>query len=332
MNKMEKVSIIVAIYKSAPFLPKLIESIIAQTYKHLEVILVDDGSPDSSGTICDEYAKKDDRIFVIHKQNEGACKARNDGLKKSTGDYVVIVDGDDWLEVDFVAYLLNLIHKYDVDMALSDKLFTTRDREQTQEDCFELWTPEEATCKIIYPHMEIGPWNKIYKRELLENNNVDFSIPWSGEGLYFASKAAQYSKGVAVGHRKIYNYRLNNVNSGLTNYNVQMGINALENIKYIGKTLHIDTPRTRAAVKWHIWKNYNFLLFLIIATNKQKELKELYKECLIKTRTLLYSGVIMSDLPLKRKLGMIYIGLFCVYNAKRVLKIKNEALTADKMK
>ena len=85
---MEKVSAIVAIYKSEKFLPKLLDSIIAQTWKNLEILLIDDGSPDNSGIICDEYAKKDHRIRVIHKKNGGACEARNVGLAEATGEYI----------------------------------------------------------------------------------------------------------------------------------------------------------------------------------------------------------------------------------------------------
>ena len=108
---MEKVSAIVAIYKSEKFLPKLIDSIINQTWQNLEILLVDDGSPDNSGAICDDYASRDDRIRVIHKKNGGACEARNVGLAEATGEYILIIDGDDWLELDYVAYLMNLIHQ-----------------------------------------------------------------------------------------------------------------------------------------------------------------------------------------------------------------------------
>ena len=107
-NQSIKVSIIVAIYNSAKFLDKLITSIIDQTYKNIEVILVDDGSPDNSGEICDKYAALDSRIKVLHKKNGGACDARNKGLEMVTGEYLSIIDGDDWLEPDYVEYLLKI--------------------------------------------------------------------------------------------------------------------------------------------------------------------------------------------------------------------------------
>lgn len=327
-----KVSIVVAIYKSAPFLDKLITSIICQTYKNLEIILVDDGSPDESGTICDNYAKKDPRIVVIHKQNGGACEARNVGIEKATGDYLMIVDGDDWLSLDYVDYLLNIAVSTNSELAFSSNIFTTRDQQQISHDTIEIWTPEKAACAIIYPYMDIGPWNKIYKMSLIRENHISFSVPWSGEGLYFAVMAAQYSTRVGVGHRKVYNYRLNNSNSGLTHYNVQMGINALWNIKNIGANAVIKTKKFQHAVEWHIWKNYGFLLQLIIATNNQVKMKKEYHDCLNYIHRKLIHVLIHSKISFRKKISMIKFSLMPVFWIKKGIKDSQEALLKDNMK
>ena len=328
---MEKVSLIVAIYKSEKFLPKLLDSIVSQTWQNLEILLMDDGSPDNSGLICDQYASKDSRIHVVHRKNGGACEARNDGLSRATGDYILVIDGDDWLEPDYVEYLMNLIHKTGADMAMTDSIFTTRNRTQVKSDSIEIYTPEEAFCAIIYPKIPIGPWNKIYKNDLLKKNNIDFSRPWSGEWLYFSAKAAQFSNYVAVGHKKIYNYRLNNANSGLTHYNILMGINALENIKYIGDTRIIKSERTQYAVDWHIWKNYGYTLFLIVATDSIEENKQLYEECIKKLRSMLLSVIIHSELGMKMKTKMLVQGLFPVSWAKRSLNKQLKEFKLDSM-
>lgn len=327
----EKVTIVVAIYKSENFLDKLIKSIISQTYTNLEIILVDDGSPDNSGSICDEYAQKDDRIIVIHKKNGGACEARNVGLEHATGEYISIIDGDDWLEKDYVEYLMNLIRSTNAEMAMTDSIFTTRDREQIQKDTVKVWTPEEAFVEIIYPRIPIGPWNKMYKRSLIEKNNIDFNRPWSGEGLWFSSRAAQFANCVAVGHRKIYNYRLNNTESGLTHYNLQMGINASENIEYIGQQMIIRTPRTFRAVNWHIWKNYCFQLFLIIATDSIDENRVRYNNCIKNIRERLIEVILYSELGFRKKVKMLIQGIFPVWYAKRDLAKQKKALIADRM-
>ena len=104
-----KVSVIVPIYNSENYLKDCLNSIIKQSHKNLEIILVDDGSPDQSGEIADEYAKKDSRIKVIHQKNTGLSGARNAGLKKATGDYVTFVDGDDIIESHMVQHLLNAL-------------------------------------------------------------------------------------------------------------------------------------------------------------------------------------------------------------------------------
>ena len=328
---MEKVTAIVAIYKSERFLPKLLDSIINQTWKNLEILLVDDGSPDNSGLICDEYAKKDERIRVIHKKNGGACEARNVGLAEATGEYILVIDGDDWLEEDYVEYLMNLIHETGSDMAMTDKIFTTRDRNQIEHDRIETWTPEEAFCGIIYPKIPIGPWNKIYKTSLLKDNHIDFNRPWSGEGLYFSAMAASCSNRVGVGNKKIYNYRLNNENSGLTHYNVVMGTNALENIKYIKENRVIKTKRTENACNWHIWKNYGYILFLIVATNSVSQNKVLYKDCIHNIRVRLIKVIIHSELGVKTKIKMLIQGLSPVRWAKNDIKQQLAAFKADTM-
>ena len=317
----DKVSIIVAIYKSEKFLDKLIDSIINQTYKNLEIILVDDGSPDNSGVICDKWAEKDNRIKVIHKENGGACEARNVGINAVTGEYISIIDGDDWLAADYIEYLLNVIKETDSDMAMTDNIFTTRNLEQiSYNDTIQKITPEEAAVMIIYPKIPIGPWNKLYKTKLIKDNNISFSVPWSGEGLYFSSMAAQYSNAVGLGHRKIYYYRMNNSESGLTNYNLTMATNALQNIKYIGDNLHIKTNRLHNAVQWHIWKNYNFVLRLIIATNSKEQNKSLYNDCkknIIKKMPLVATK---SEFNLKAKVKIVVQSLFPATFAIKELK------------
>lgn len=328
---MEKVSLIVAIYKSEKFLPKLIKSLVSQTWDNLEILLIDDGSPDKSGKICDECAKHDKRIRVIHKKNGGACEARNLGIMLATGEYILIIDGDDWLEPDYVEYLMNLIHVTGAEMALTDKIFTTRDRFQVKHDEIIIWESEEAFCQIVYSKVPIGPWNKIYKTQLLRENNIIFSRPWSGEGLYFSAMAAQCANYVAVGHKKIYNYRMNNPNSGLTHYNLVMGTNALDNILYIGLSRVIRTERTERAVNWHVWKNYGYILFLLIATDSVRQNKQLYEDCIKNMRARLLNVLVYSEFGIKTKLRMLLQGLAPIGWAKRDLHKQKIALKEDIM-
>lgn len=113
--KQELVSIIIPVYKVEKYLARCLESVLNQDYHNLEIILVDDGSPDNSPAICDEYAQKDNRVKVIHKCNGGQSSARNAGMEIATGEYVNFLDSDDWIEPDTISYALSVIRKYNVD-------------------------------------------------------------------------------------------------------------------------------------------------------------------------------------------------------------------------
>lgn len=329
MNYLNKVSLVIAVYNSELFLHKLLTSIINQTYKNIEVILVDDGSTDNSGKICDDFSKKDERIIVLHKKNGGTCDARNAGLKMVSGDYLMIIDGDDWLENDCVEYLLHIAESTASDMALSTKVFTTRDRKQIKKDIIEIWSNEKATAAIIYPYFTLGPWNKIYSVKLIQNNNISFSVPWFGEGLYFASTAAQYSNHVGVGHRKVYNYRLNNAQSGLTVYKVENGINALANIKYIQENLHLRGDCVENAVRWHLWKNYTFLLLQIVGTASENEHRKEYNMCISEIKKTWWNVFSHSKVSLKEKIKILLCGIFPVKYSELTIWKKKLALVKD---
>lgn len=107
-------SIVIPIYKAEKYLPQCLESVLNQTYKDYELILVDDGSPDNSGSICDEYANKDSRIVVIHKENQGSVLARKSGFERANGLYISFLDSDDWIEPDFFQRIFEKIENYDV--------------------------------------------------------------------------------------------------------------------------------------------------------------------------------------------------------------------------
>jgi glycosyltransferase involved in cell wall biosynthesis len=114
------ISIIIPIYNSGIFLDKCIQSAINQTYQNIEVILVDDGSIDLSGEICDSYAANNNRIKTIHKINGGLVSSRKAGLKASTGEYVLYIDGDDWIELDLIKNYVDQVIKYNADILITD--------------------------------------------------------------------------------------------------------------------------------------------------------------------------------------------------------------------
>ena len=172
MNNSILVSIVVPIYNAEQYVGKCIESILSQTYSHIELILVDDGSIDLSPTIIDDYALKDSRIKVVHKKNEGVSSARNNGLDIATGMYVTFADADDEMKSDCVEYLLKLITVNQTDVAYTDKLFTDYHMNQENDDSVQVISGEEAAERIILETYNVGVYCKIFKLDFLKQNNI----------------------------------------------------------------------------------------------------------------------------------------------------------------
>jgi len=164
----EKISVIVAIYNIEQYLVKCIESLISQTYDNLEIILMDDGSTDASGEICDKYAKKDKRIKVVHQKNQGLSMVRNNGIKMAAGKYVILVDGDDFVERKYVERLFRQLEKNDADIAVCGyKIEPNGKVEYVPSVAMD---GEEATIRLLteQENYQIVSWNKIYKKELFD--------------------------------------------------------------------------------------------------------------------------------------------------------------------
>lgn len=169
------VSVIVPIYKVEKYLGKCVDSIINQTYKNLEIILVDDGSPDNSGKICDEYAKKDNRIKVIHKENGGHSSARNAGLDVSTGEFIAFVDSDDRIHLDFVEKLYRAIKEENADIASCYVESFIENKNKIERRVYvnkKIVVEGKGGGFKYYYHLGKKSsnvvWNKLYKRHIFE--------------------------------------------------------------------------------------------------------------------------------------------------------------------
>lgn len=169
-----KISIIVPVYKVEQYLPKCIDSILAQTYHNWELLLIDDGSPDNSGHICEEYAQKDERIRVFHKKNGGVSSARNFGLDNAEGDYIMFVDSDDWISVDCLAICMNEILKSNLDAVQFGFISVTSNKENPKLKVATL--PLDGEQYIQSNSFNVCVGGGIYKREIIEENKLRFPI------------------------------------------------------------------------------------------------------------------------------------------------------------
>ena len=167
------ISIIVPIYNVEAYLPRCLDSIVGQTYRNLEIILVDDGSPDNCGVICDRYAEEDSRIRVIHQQNAGVSAARNAGLDVMSGEYIMFVDPDDWISLDAVQLLYERLIGDGSDLIIGKKTDVYED--MTADGSFCEWmtdaifSRDEITCFMASTcKLSVSTWGKLYKRKIME--------------------------------------------------------------------------------------------------------------------------------------------------------------------
>ena len=165
------ISVIVPIYKVEAYLDDCVRSIVAQTYPHLEIILVDDGSPDSCGSMCDAWAKRDARIKVIHKPNGGLSDARNAGLEIASGDFIAFVDSDDWIDPAMYEKMLSALLREEADICACRILSCFPDRRAPWGCPSYRVTDPEQTLAMLYDDSAypVSAWNKLYRRSLWQN-------------------------------------------------------------------------------------------------------------------------------------------------------------------
>ncbi len=208
----ELISIIVPVYKVEPYLEACLNSITGQTYKNLEIILVDDGSPDNCGTICDEFAKKDSRIKVIHQENRGLSEARNSGVNMMTGSYFAFVDSDDIINQKFIETLYSLITKYKTDISMcdfsvfSDEIIPTINAKE-KHPTIKIMTEQEFPFILLKDYTESYTvvWNKLYSSNKL--NKIRFQKVKGFEDNRYLADYLSVGVSIVSTDEKLCNYR-----------------------------------------------------------------------------------------------------------------------------
>lgn len=205
------VSIIVPVYNVERYLPRCIESILKQTYKEFELILVDDGSADKSGKICDSYARKDARIKVIHKENGGVSDARNLGIEHSSGRYISFIDSDDWVEDNYLETLMKITENNDAQISIGTYDF--RDLKVTflpesPYDSIDFKKPIFKNCILFFDGwLRYGPCAKIFCRDIIMDNNIKFnSTIKHGEDTLFVNEYLSKCNKIHITNDIIYHY------------------------------------------------------------------------------------------------------------------------------
>jgi len=208
MIMQNKVSIIVPIYNVEMYLEKCISSILKQTYQNIEVILVNDGSTDNSPSICKNFLNKDNRIVYISQKNCGLSSARNAGLDNATGEWILFVDSDDYLEINMVNELISLALEHSADI-VSCNVFNVYENGKKSSDAKKAYIKEFSYIELVkglltQEEIRFEVWNKLWKKELI--SDVRFKIGQISEDIYFDHVVFKRSKKFVYTSKCLYNY------------------------------------------------------------------------------------------------------------------------------
>ena len=202
------VSVIIPAYNVEQYVERCVYSVTKQTYRNLEIILVDDGSTDCTGIICDKLAKEDNRISVIHKTNGGLSDARNAGIDVSRGEYISFVDSDDYIASDMLEHMMNAMCETDISMVVVGFWKQSGDAREYCGPTTERVVSSEEALKDIYIGHEIYPasWNKLYRRALFNNNR--FAVGMINEDSEIITKLLMECNRVALVSKPLYIYMI----------------------------------------------------------------------------------------------------------------------------
>lgn len=325
-------SVVVPIYKVEKYLKKCIDSILAQTYKNFELILVDDGSPDSCSQICDRYAKKDNRIKVIHKKNGGIVLARQSGVELSVGKYIVCIDGDDWIHKDYLLKFEEAIKKYNCDIVCcgsflafennnisrqiskEDKYY---DRKRLENEVFPILI-EDKKGKYFSPTL----WGKALKKEIYVKSQQKDCLVNMGEDHACTKPTIYNSNSMMVLKDCLYYYRQNP--TGMTKNPKPF---LWDGPKLIGKHMERQIPMNIFDFQNQVYRMtvHNVFNVAVSQFNQDKSYKDVKKEIIKNLKDEYYQKAIKNckyKLFSKGTLALFAlkykcVGLMWLYNKRK---------------
>lgn len=282
--KEEKISIVIPVYNASKYLSKCLDSVVNQNYSNIEIVLVNDGSKDNSGSICDEYSSKDKRVKVIHKENGGVSSARNTGIDNASGKYVTFIDSDDLVHPDYIKKLVSNLDNdtlsvCEIEEFKNDVSFSNIDSDNNivlnKDEFIEL-------CKMTLLNT---PCCKLFKLDILKENKIYFDNKLSlGEDLLFNLDYLKYINKIVVTNQKLYYYRKDDNSTLSTAYNPNMlDIQILLFDKYtefFSKTLVNKEQKS-------IFDTYRFSTLRIIIENEFKNKNASFFKRYLNTKRLI---------------------------------------------
>lgn len=283
-----KVSVIVPIFNVGKYLKRGITSLINQDYSNIEIILVDNGSTDESVDIIKSMAATDKRIVPVYEERQGVSFARNAGVRVATGEYIMFVDGDDWVEPDYVSYFLNMVRSSNVKIGMNFLYHTKRNIYYSCKNTITV-SSEKATEWIYSSRLNVAVWNKIYKRSLFDNQKFSENI-WFGEGMLFNIECLQSLDKVVIGSKKVY-HQVFNPNSAMRKFDLHSNYCGIASLWLQRAKLRKITPDIEEQWEYHLYRFNRTIIDGLVRTGKQVGQKRIVKECIRNIRENIFFAI-----------------------------------------
>ena len=281
-NKM--VTVVVPVYNMKELLPKCLSALLNQSYDNYEILIIDDGSTDGSSVICDEYAQKESKIKVIHKENGGLSSARNCGIENATGDFIIFPDPDDWVERNYLEQLVKLANEYHTDLEICGHYVDDAKKSIVHNTLgkIKVIDKKDALCLLMRPDAFCGfAWNKLYHLEIIKKNNLRFDTELGmAQDLHFAFRYIRCCESVVYDPTPTYHYfqhvgGVTNAKSPLTKRKIS-GLRTYEKIAELAKE---EYPQVRNLALSTIFNmSMHFIYIYFYSKMKDKALLKKLKE------------------------------------------------------
>lgn len=302
-------SIVVPVYKVEKYLPETMECLLNQTYKNIEIILVDDGSPDNCGRLCDQYAASDDRVIALHKENGGLSSARNYGLDRCKGDYIVCIDSDDLVSYDYIEYFYEMIREYDADCVMCG----CQDFMDGDTPCY---SAEKRAGRLLSKEQTLEDW--LYMRNIRTcvlakcfsadlYRDIRYPDGKYYEDIYTVFRLFEKATKHVYGSSVKASYRIRKTSQSRQAFTPKE-LDCVEQAKLLFDAIHNDHPELIEAVTCRYFSAVCHIFFMIRDSVYEPFKKELWHE-IRKLR-----GIVLADKCARKKAKYMAILSYCGMN------------------
>lgn len=321
------VSFVVPAYNVGKYIVQCVESIKNQTYPNIEIIVINDGSTDNTKDVVEGLVTSDSRIKLVNNTNKGVSATRNEGIEISKGEWIVFVDGDDYLACDYTEHMLSIAETTNADFCLSLNCYKTTNDKQVDNVQILKFTSDQATALLLSPRVAVGCWNKMFRRKVLIENAIRFKTDlFYGEGLHFITNFSMISNCVGVSNKRVYYYRQDNFASATKRFNVEKLTNGWEALNQIEQSLSNEMIDAKTMLSQHRFRFSYVAVHKILESQTVQENKDIYMFFLDYFRHNYHRHINDKEFGYKYKL-LLTVSCISPKLLNGILNLKNQSRT-----